>query len=704
MKLYNALLICCVLLGSAILLLVVFSALPVQAMPLVDKPEAAIVVQNNWGGWETRGMQTQSSTSPTATITYTQHLPVIFGFGLPAYKLLDYWTEDNEGLSMLAFQSGENIQNVLNGTTNYYYPITASLKISQTKDTDTTLIISKTVNLPRGNWEVRFDSTAPSVPGIYIHTAQLITKTFSQTLPTAYAINPTSQIVINQRQGFDRCYAPSLGEMNTWWEKSPYDVFNLYIGGVSFGCRDKPLDALWVHQAADQGWQFILTWVGPQAPCTSFKYRMSSNPAVAYVEGKLEAEYAAEAARRLGFFDDAVIYYDIEGYTNNTECRETVKSFLDGWVEQLLSIGLRSGAYGSPCRSYITDWATIPHPPQDIWIAHWTADKYDPTATVWDVPCGLDNSYWKDHQRLKQYAGGHKESWGGVELVIDSNVLDGHITALPLQTSSTSSQPVLYTNTIQQSGPQIDDFGLIYQGHGWVLTGGRLLVTADGGQSWEQHSPSSIQVSAVAYTPSGDTWLVGRDTELGQLQVGRANIGSDDWSFYPFPEEDYDLEHSIALIHIEALDRSSAYLVYKLVSSSSFSIGRLFLTQDGGQTWQERSIPIGEEVHFQSLNDGWTAGGATGKEYYQTNDGGMTWQPLHSNGFIQGQNSVEADHLNLPNGARNTSAINRLQAWTLLEDSICEGDKAAGRIACQKSATLLSTIDGGITWSQIYLR
>ncbi len=504
MKLYNALFIFCVLLGSAILLLVVFTALPVQAMPLVDNSEAAIVVQNNWGGWEARGMHIQSSSSPTGSITYTQHLPVIFGFGLPAFELLDFWTSDSEGTPMLAFQAGDEIQNVLTGINNYYYPLTASLEISRTNGDAATRIISETIILPKSDWEFRFDATAPTNVGIYDHKALLSAKTLSPTSQTAYAVNPTSQIVINQQQGFDRCYAPTLEEMQTWWENSPYSVFNLYIGGVSFACRDEPLDALWVHQTAEQGWEFILTWVGPQAPCTSFKYRMSSDPKVAYVEGKLEAEYAAEAAQRLGFFDQAVIYYDIEGYTNDSECRETVKSFMQGWVEQLQANNLRAGAYGSPCRSYITDWATIPNPPHDIWIAHWITNKYNPSATVWDVPCGLDNTYWNDHQRLKQYAGGHSETWGGVELAIDSNVLDGHITALPLQTSSTSSQSAVYMTTIRQSGPQIDDFGLINQGHGWVLTNGRLLVTTDGGHSWEQHSPTKLQVSAVAYAPTGE--------------------------------------------------------------------------------------------------------------------------------------------------------------------------------------------------------
>lgn len=704
MNIYKGMLISCVILGSFILLVVLFTALPVQAMPHVDYSAGTGIVQNDWVIWEGEEIIIQPSSSPTGTITYTQHLPVIFGFGLPAFELTDFWTGDAEGMPMLAFQPGEEIQHVVNGTTNYYYPITTSLEISQTDGSEASIIISETINLPKGDWEFRYDSTAPAFVGIYDHKALLSAKTLSQTSQAAYAVNPNSQIVINQQQGFDRCYAPTLEDMQIWWEKSPYTVFNLYIGGVSFACRDEPLDALWVHQAAEQGWEFILTWVGPQAPCSSFKHRMSSNPGVAYVEGKLEAEYAAETAHRLGFFNDAVIYYDIEGYTNDAECRETVQSFLQGWVEQLQLIGLRAGAYGSPCRSYITDWATIKNPPADIWIAHWIADEYDPAATVWDVPCGLENSYWKDHQRLKQYAGGHKESWGGVELVIDSNVLDGHITSLPLQTSSPSSELAINTTTITKSDPQIDDFGLINQGHGWILTGGRLLVTEDGGNTWEQHSPANIQVSSVAYAPTGEVWLVGGDTELGQLQIGHATNGSHDWKLYPFPEASYDLEHSIARSYIDPLDSSTAYLVFKLVSSSNFSIGRMFFTQDGGLTWHERYIPIGEQVRFPNPNEGWTTGGATGMENYRTEDGGKTWQALSTEEFALPQGNYVGDKLILPAGVAKTSAVDQLQAWAYVVDNNCQGDKEEGQLICSHSATLFATNDGGISWSKVYPR
>jgi hypothetical protein len=310
----------------------------------------------------------------------------------------------------------------------------------------------------------------------------------------------------------------------------------------------------------------------------------------------------------------------------------------------------------------------------------------------------LEDSYWNDHQRLKQYAGGHRETWGGVELVIDSNVLDGHITSLPLHTNNTFNDISIFTTTIIQSGSQIDDFSLINQGYGWVLTGGRLLLTADGGQSWQLHSPSNIRVSAAVYTPEGNVWLIGRDEDLGQLQVGHSNIGSRDWSTFPFPEDDYDLEHSIAQSYLEALDSSTAYLVFKLVSSSNFSIGRMFFTQDGGRTWAERVIPIGEPVRFQNPNEGWTAGGATGNEYYRTKDGGVTWLSLSHKDYAEIQGNPNGEKLILPTGSIKTSAFNKFQAWTYVADSSCQGDKGTQQLFCRQTSTLFATNDGGISW------
>jgi photosystem II stability/assembly factor-like uncharacterized protein len=64
-----------------------------------------------------------------------------------------------------------------------------------------------------------------------------------------------------------------------------------------------------------------------------------------------------------------------------------------------------------------------------------------------------------------------------------------------------------------------------------------------------------------------------------------------------------------------------------MMSGSSFSVGRLFATRDGGITWSERSAPIGDEVKFIDAQRGWLVGGPAGNQIYQTRDGGVTWHP-----------------------------------------------------------------------------
>src|SRR5690606_24513606 len=120
---------------------------------------------------------------------------------------------------------------------------------------------------------------------------------------------------------------------------SPYQAVNLYIGGSNRACQNSALTASFVRQARQLGWQFIPTWVGPQAPCTWYPSRMSSDPAMAFQQGVAEANLAVERLAQLGLtYPDktgSVVYYDIEPYGTDTECRSAVNSFMNGWVSQL---------------------------------------------------------------------------------------------------------------------------------------------------------------------------------------------------------------------------------------------------------------------------------------------------------------------------------------------------------------------------------
>jgi|GEM_PF-2044523 len=249
-----------------------------------------------------------------------------------------------------------------------------------------------------------------------------------------------SQILIGQ--GFDACEIPTLSQMQTWSVYSPYKAVNLYIGGSSRACDNLALNAAYIKRLYQQGWKFIPTWVGPQAPCTNYLTRMSGDPATAYNQGVTQANLAVESLAELGLtYPDktgSVVYYDIEYYGTNTACRAAVNSFMDGWVSQMHARGNLAGVYGSTlCNTGLSDFRTIPNVPDAVWLASWyynigsPYNTYDPTASVWDyLSSCMVPSAWANHQRIRQYAGPHNETWGNLTLEIDSDVLDG-IVAVP---------------------------------------------------------------------------------------------------------------------------------------------------------------------------------------------------------------------------------------------------------------------------------
>ena len=131
----------------------------------------------------------------------------------------------------------------------------------------------------------------------------------------------------------------------------------------------------------------------------------------------------------------SVVYYDIEYYGTNTDCREAVNAFMNGWVSQVRALGNLAGVYGSTlCDTGLSDFLTITNVPDVIWPARWYHNAgegyYDPSASVWNLGSCIPNTVWADHQRIRQYEGDHDETWGGLTLGIDSNVLDG-VVAVP---------------------------------------------------------------------------------------------------------------------------------------------------------------------------------------------------------------------------------------------------------------------------------
>jgi len=114
---------------------------------------------------------------------------------------------------------------------------------------------------------------------------------------------------------------------------------------------------------------------------------------------------------------NAPVVFDLENYnTADSGCVNAVKSFIQGWVEQMhVPPAQQAGVYGSTCASGLQRLAEISTPPDFVTGASWDGNR-----NTGAMPC-VDSGLWTNHQRHKQYAGEHYETWNGVTLNIDSD-------------------------------------------------------------------------------------------------------------------------------------------------------------------------------------------------------------------------------------------------------------------------------------------
>jgi photosystem II stability/assembly factor-like uncharacterized protein len=565
--------------------------------------------------------------SPTPT-PYIIYLPVLNAS--PQFTLTSIWTADSLGTPKSTFVPGETIRFYTTGFNNSGDLATAGLSWYQEGPCGSSTISIESVNIGEEGWTRYKTSVVPDCTGIYTFTLNISYGGEISTYTAAYVVNYPSQVIHSTRQAFDRCNIPSTSQMQKWWTSSPYYGVNLYIGGISRGCANTGLNEFYVHMISQQGWELIPTWVGPQAPCSAFKNKMSSNAGTAYLQGRNEASSAAQTAAALGFSKDRVVYYDLEGYASATlACRETVKSFLKGWTERLHELGVLSGVYGAAYSSYMNDWAAVSPPPDYVWIASWYRSYYDPYATVWGVNF-LSDSLWSNHQRLRQYAGDHTETWGGISLTIDSNVSDGAVAKIPITLSAQDfGDPLPESSELSAQPEQLREMQQVSFKQGWVIKDHQLLWTEDGGGLWEEITPPIDppgNLLTAYFQNETKGWLVVQEQATGKVSVFRTDDRGRNWHNASIDLSGAGFDPQINSASVSFVDQQSGWVALKHNSSSNFSLGTLFGTKDGGITWEQLTMPVAGKISFKDGSTGWVAGGASGGELYATFDGGRTWE------------------------------------------------------------------------------
>jgi uncharacterized protein YraI len=243
---------------------------------------------------------------------------------------------------------------------------------------------------------------------------------------------------------FDTCTAPPLSAI-TAWAASPYRALGVYIGGIDRSCSQPQLTAPWAGAVTGQGWRLIPIYKGLQAPCGSSTHLI--HPAAAATEGKAAADDAVASASALGMLSGSAIYYDMENYpTGVASCRTAVLSFLSAWTSEIHRLGYVAGIYaqlysGAADLSGVYPSASYARP-DALWVARYDLDS---SLAGW---AGVPDSQWTQHQRAKQYHGGHNETYGTVTLNIDNDQFNA-----PVATVGQTYQ-VAGANTLSaRSGP-----------------------------------------------------------------------------------------------------------------------------------------------------------------------------------------------------------------------------------------------------------
>jgi hypothetical protein len=484
---------------------------------------------------------------------------------------------------------------------------------------------------------------------------------------------PPPDAGIIQGQGFDACHLPTVAEMQTWWDHSPYSFYALYIGGIHLPSLCVSADAAWVKAVHQQGWSFVPTWVGPQPPCTKYTYKMNADPAASYIEGRQEAQAASTAAASLGLtnygWGGTVIYYDMETFGGaSLECRQTASSFMNGWVERLEELGNIAGGYGAH-NSYVEDWPLIENVPAYVWAASWYATGYDPYASVNGI--SWLNGLWVNHQRIRQYAGDHSEHWGGVGLGIDSDVADGMVAMPPAKSLA---------NPLVDSTPSIADAGWLSAQQGWLIYADRLYWTDDRGETWADVSPAPTRLAY--FLPGGQAWAVS-DPNQDRIDVYHSFDWGKTWTLLDlgFPlDEQWPVQ-----LHFTSL--TTGWMVVQQMTSQVFNTASLLKTTDGGLTWQSYELPTAGVVSFNSTADGWLLGNLS-DQLFHTTDGGLTWNPADLRAYPLSTSTY-------PDGKTLSGWQTSSTGWAATSQGNCTGDKSTPGFTCQVNHRLWQTLDGG---------
>ncbi len=150
--------------------------------------------------------------------------------------------------------------------------------------------------------------------------------------------------------------------------------------------------------------------------------------------------------------------------------------------------------------------------------------------------------------------------------------------------------------------PQLmKDFDLISSTDGWVLLGQHLMWTSDAGISWNEISPvvpanATIQdVKFIDFNLGWMLWTTINDDGSSNFIIAHTTDHGTTWNtITPALFEAGEIAAHSESASMGWFDAQVGWIAVKQASSPNFSLGTLFTTSDGGQTWTRSALPVAD--------------------------------------------------------------------------------------------------------------
>lgn len=268
----------------------------------------------------------------------------------------------------------------------------------------------------------------------------------------------------------------------------------------------------------------------------------------------------------------------------------------------------------------------------------------------------------------------------------------------------------------------------------WVVmpqddTTTRIIATTNGGQTWQSSTIQASSITHVAFLDSQHGWLLSSTDNDLHFDLWRTVDGKtwqDIAHVTPFQAGDSQL----TIAGLSFVNASTGWLVGSTITNAPW----IYVTHDGGQSWQPQHLPAPTQIQaanpalqapiFLDASHGFLAANgftrncvqiASVGAVYSTSDGGNTWQPggltpLIANpsfinpaqGWAVSSSGMAVTHdggqiwEQLPPDTTWQSALN-ITSIQFVSETV---GWASGRDQ-QKFPLLLKTTDGGHSWSVV---